>query len=303
MTEPLLVPPRWRERVSRLPADGGPSGAEWAAGLPRLLGEVLADWGLTPIGPALTGRAAVVVPVERHPATLALKVAWPHREADGEHLALRHWSGNAAVRLVAADPARGALLLERLDATRDLRGPDSDTACAVIGGLLARLHIPAPPTVATLSSSVRRSMARLATRDDVPRRMVARVTGLADELLGEPGTDTDAMLLHGDLHVRHVLAAEREPWLAVGPQPLAGHPAFDIGPVLRHRMAELGTGAQLRRGVRRRLSVTCEAAGVDEELGRLWSIVHLGIGALRAAEEGAAGSLSRHIATLKALED
>ena len=301
MSEHPLVPPGWLERVARLPADGGAGGADWAAALPRLLEDLLADWDLTPAGPGLTGWTAVVVPVDRDGEPLALKVVWPHQEAAGEHLALRHWAGRGAVRLVAADPGRGALLLERLDPTRDLREPDIDTACTVIGGLLGRLHIPAPPSVRTLSSTVRRHLPRLAAREDVPRRIATRVAGLAEELLAEPGVD--ATLLHADLHFENVLGGEREPWLAIDPKPMAGHPAFEIQPVLRNRVDELGTGSAFRWGVRRRVSVTCEAAGIEEELGRLWSIVHTGIEAGWAAEAGDGEALSLHIATLKALED
>jgi streptomycin 6-kinase len=301
VSEHPLVPPGWLEWVARRPADGSASGADWAGALPRLLEELLADWDLTPAGPGLTGATAVVVPVDRDGEPLALKVVWPHRVAAGEHLALRHWAGRGAVRLVAADPGRGALLLERLDPTCDLRDPDIDTACAVIGGLLGRLHIPAPPNVRTLSSTVRRHLPRLTDREDVPRRIATRVAGLADDLLAEPGVD--ATLLHADLHFENVLAAEREPWLAIDPKPMAGHPAFEIQPVLRNRVDELGTGSAFRWGIRRRVSVTCEAAGIDEELGRLWSIVHTGIQAGWAAEAGDGEALSLHIATLKALED
>ena len=58
-----LVPPGWREWIGRLPPEGGPSGADWAVGLPRLLGELIDGWGLTPTGQGLTGWTALVVPV------------------------------------------------------------------------------------------------------------------------------------------------------------------------------------------------------------------------------------------------
>jgi len=296
-----LVPAEWLSWVSRLPADGGPSGAEWAVRAPRLVEEALQAWDLRPTGHARTGWTAVVLPVERAGEALALKVGWPHTESATEHIALRHWGGVGAVRLVAADPGRGALLLERLRAGRDLRGPDVDTACEVIGTLLGRLHVPAPPTVPLLSHRVRSLMTRLAVREDVPRRVRARVCGLAEELLGDP--DVDATLLHADLHFENVLAADREPWLAIDPKPVAGHPGFELAPVLHNRVEDLGTGSGFRWSIRHRLAVTAEAAGVDEEAARLWSIVHTGIEALWAAEDDDATALSLHIATLKALED
>ena len=56
-------------------------------------------------------------PARAHRATARaamLKISFPHDEAEHEHLALQHWHGDGAVRLLRADPHRCALLLERL---------------------------------------------------------------------------------------------------------------------------------------------------------------------------------------------
>ena len=45
----------------------------------------------------------------------------------------------------------------------------------------------------------------------------------------------ESVLLHGDFHPGNVLAAEREPWLAIDPQPLVGDPAFDLAQWLGNR--------------------------------------------------------------------
>ncbi|MGW3341908.1 aminoglycoside phosphotransferase family protein [Nonomuraea rubra] len=46
------------------------------------------------------------------------------------------------------------------------------------------------------------------------------------------------LLLHGDLHPRNVLRADREPWLAVDPKGYVGDPAYDDGALL-DRLTEL----------------------------------------------------------------
>ena len=97
-----------------------------------------------------------------------LKVGWPHVDSAQEHLALRAWNGHGAVRLVAADPARGALLLERLDSTRDLGSVDIDEACAIVGGLHRSLHVPAPPTIRSLAAHLEPYLAQLTERTDAP---------------------------------------------------------------------------------------------------------------------------------------
>ena len=304
-----LVPEGFRDFVTRFSAAdgavGGPSGADWAAGLPRLLAEVLDEWGLEPSGRGRTGWTAVVVPVRRDGEPLALKMVWPHIEARDEALVLRHWSGRGAVRLVAADPARSALLLEPLDAGRDLRALEPDAACEVAGSLLRRLHLPAPPGLRPLSEYAGRVLARLEPAGGVlPRRMAERAHGLLRELVGEPSCD--ATLLHTDLHYENVLAslpgADRPPWLAIDPHALAGHPGFELVPLLRNRVEELGTGSTFRWSVRRRLEVVCEAAGIDEQLALRWSYVHTAMEAVWAGEDGNADGISFDVALLKALE-
>jgi streptomycin 6-kinase len=291
-----LVPDAWLDLVARLPAEGGPSGAEWARRARNLVIECLDQWDLTVTGPALTGWTAVVFPVERAGERASLKVGWPHTESAAEHTALQLWGGRGAVRLLAADPGRGALLLERLDPGRTLMGQDAFAACEVIGGLLGRLHVPAPPTIPTLREFLGPHLERM-DHPSVPRRFAARTRSLAEELLPDPTN----VVLHTDLHYDNVLAGEREPWLAIDPKPFAGHPGFEFQPLLRNRVDELGTGSALRWSVRHRLAIAADAAGVDAEAARLWSLLHTGIQILWARDDPVAAS--EHIALFKALED
>ncbi|KAB7746009.1 hypothetical protein GA707_00220 [Nostocoides sp. F2B08] len=282
--------------MSRRPAEGGPSGAEWALRVRRLIVECLDQWDLMVTGPASTGWTAVVLPVTRNGRPAVLKVGWPHVESAAEHTALQLWGGRGAARLLAADPGRGALLLESLDAGRTLAGLDAFTACDIAGDLLRRLHVPAPPTIPSLADYLRPHLDRL---DDpsVPRRFAARTRALGDELLDE----RDHVVLHTDLHYENVLAGSREPWLAIDPKPFAGHPGFEFQPLLRNRVAELGTGAGLRWSVRHRLERAAEAAVVDREEARLWTLLHTGLQILWARDDPDQASV--HVALFKALED
>ncbi len=311
-----LVPEAFAASLARRPADGGPSGADWLAALPGTICSLLADWGLEVTGPAMTGWTAIVLPVRAGARRHVLKVVWPHPEARHEHLALRRWAGDGAVALAAADPARGGLLLEPLDPGGDLTPLWDEEACEVAGGLLRRLHVPALPQLPTLSGWARRQLARVEPATDVgdggraarrsgaeglPPRMVARAAALAAGLAAEP--DCDATLLHTDLHYGNVLRGSREPWLAIDPKPVAGHPGFEVAPLLWNRSEELGTGAALRYLVRRRVEVVCAAMGVAEEAARQWALVREWAEAMDAVARGDAARVTLAVALSKALDE
>lgn len=295
----VALPPDWVTRVSAYPADGGPSGADWVAGVPRLVDEALARWDLEVDGEPRTGWTALVVPVTRDGEPLALKVGWPHPEAEHEALVLRTWAGEGAVRLVAALPSDGTLLLERLDADTDLTGVWVDEACEAVGGLLARLQVPAPPQLPRLPEYLAPHLERMATRPAVPRRVVSRTQGLARELLS--GTVPE-VLLHTDLHFENVLQGP-EGWTAIDPKPVAGHPAFDVFPVLHNRVDELGSGAAFRWSVRHRVALVAEAAGIDLDEALAWTLLRAGVEVSWVSETGDADELSLHVALTKALDD
>ena len=75
------------------------------------------------------------------------------------------------------------------------------------------------------------------------------------------------MLLHQDLHGDNVLAAQREPWLAIDPKPLAGERELGIAPIVRSR--ELGHS---RAEVLARFDRLTSDLGLDRERARGWTI-------------------------------
>jgi len=291
------LPADWTRRVAAYPADGGPTGQAWLATVPGLLANALDAWRLVPDGPPMTGWTAIVVPVRRGGERLALKVTWPHPEGTHEALVLRHWAGAAAVRLVAADPARGVMLLELLDAARDLRTVPVDEACATIGRLLARLNVPAPMQLIPMADYLAPHLDRMAHRPAIPRRIVDRTRGLARDLLGP---DIPNLLLHTDLHYENVLARDDE-WVAIDPKPIGGHPGFELLPLLNNRVDELGERPQA--GVHRRVIIAAEAAGIDLDEAFAWARLRAGLEVSWATSLGDPAEVSRAITLHKALDD
>ena len=145
-------------------------------------------------------------------------------EADG----LRAWAGAGIVRLLDAyrDGTTTAMLLEVCrpgTALSQLAEPEQDV---VISAILRRLWISPPPGAPfrPLSAMCDWWADEAATRgiDDA---------GLAREGLelfrSLPRSAPGSVLLCTDLHAGNVLAAQREPWLAIDPKPYVGDPHYD----------------------------------------------------------------------------
>ncbi|WP_310942039.1 aminoglycoside phosphotransferase family protein [Streptomyces sp. gCLA4] len=248
----------------------GDAGREFVAALPARAAEFLERWRLRRAGPVMHGVTALVLPVERADGSGAvLKLVSLDEECVGEPVALRAWDGDGCVRLLEHDPQTGTLLLERLDAGRDLAElarRDARQAVRVVGELLARLTaVPAPAGLrglgemaAGMLADVPGALGRLV--DERDRRLLRDCAAAVAEVAGEPGD----RLLHWDLHYGNVLAGGREPWLAIDPKPLAGDPGFDLLPAIINNFRP--------QDVRWRFDLLTEAAGLDRERARAWTL-------------------------------
>jgi streptomycin 6-kinase len=248
--------------------------AGWVDALPTTAEELMVEWELSQDGLAQHGFTALVLPVRDDDGQPAmLKIAFPDDETAYEHLALQKWQGDGAARLLRADPHRRALLLERLGEEK-LDALDVIEACEVVAGLYGRLHVAAPPQLDRLSARAVRwaaTLQELPRNAPVPRRLVEQAAALARDLAGDP--DTDGRLLHGDLHYLNVLAAGREPWLAIDPKPLSGDPHAELAPMLWNRWDEAVATGNVREAVRERFFTLVDHAGLDEARARAWVVV------------------------------
>ncbi len=291
----------------------GPDWGAWLDRLPRRREELVEEWGLRQDGEPLHGFCSLVLPV-RGPdgVPAALKVTFDgDDESEHEGLALQHWHGEGAVRLLRADPRRRALLLERL-LPRDLTEVGDLEACEVVAGLYPRLHRPALPQLRPLTSYVGRWLDELEELGDalpVPRRMVEQAVHLGRALVEDPASTR--VVIHGDLHYENVMAADREPWLAIDPKPMNGDPHYEVAPLLWNRWEEMG--GDLRAGLRRRFHTVVDVAGLDEARARDWAIVRMVVDASWTVHEARRGHraltaddrewITRCVAIVKAVQD
>ena len=282
----------------------GPEWADWVEDLPRVMRGHLDEWELSADGEPTHGASSLVLPVRTEGgAPAVLKVSFPDIESEHEHIALRRWAGNGAVRLLRAEPRRRVVLLERLRRD-DLNGLPDVVACEIVAGLYRRIHVPALPQLRSLASYVERwtaDLAALARSAPIPRRLVEQAIALGGDLAAD---DAGAgRVIHTDLHYENVLAADREPWLVIDPKPMNGDPHYEVAPMLWNRCEELA--GDLREGVRRRFYVLVGAAGLDEDRARGWVVVRMIHNAMWELSNGAradASWLTTCIAVAKAVQ-
>jgi streptomycin 6-kinase len=192
-----------------------------------------------------------------------LKVQKPHRESEHEAAALELWDGDGAVRLLRHDARAHALLIERCVPGTPLSLVGQDAALDVFVELLPRLWKPAGEPFRPLADEAA-WWAESLSRGSFPPELLDAALEALREL---PGTQGEQVLLHQDLHADNVLAAQREPWLAIDPKPLVGEREFAIAPVVRSR--ELGHS---KRDVLHRFDRLTAELGLDRERARAWSI-------------------------------
>jgi streptomycin 6-kinase len=270
---------------------GQPGGAAWLERLPRLVDECASAWGLRVRPPFPRATVSFVAPaVLAGGAQAVLKINFPGPESEHEADALAAWGGVGAVRLIAADPERLALLVERcLPGTQLWAIADEEAANRVGAALLRRLWRPPPAdtTWRTLDTEARRWAEALPVRFErharpFDRALLERAVGWIGELLETP--DGAPVLIHQDLHGGNVLRGAREPprstaepggpWLAIDPKPLAGERAFDVASLLRDRRDELARDPAPLRRIRRRLDQLAAELDLDRERMRRWAVVH-----------------------------
>jgi streptomycin 6-kinase len=242
----------------------------WLERVPHLVAECVEEWRLHVGGSYVGGAAGHVLEVELPDGTPAvLKVWFPHRESEHEADALALWDGDGAVRLLAHDRGRSALLMERCEPGTPLAAIGGDSALDVLVDLLPRLWKPAGSPFRTLaeeaswwSDYLPREWERFGKPYE--RRLLDAAVSALTELSSSQG---EQVLVNQDLHGDNVLASQREPWLVIDPTPLLGEREFALAPVVRS--SELGASCE---DALHRLDRLAADLGLDKERARWWTI-------------------------------
>jgi streptomycin 6-kinase len=198
-----------------------------------------------------------------------LKLIHPHREAEHEADALARWDGAGAVRLLERSAEGDVILLERCEPGTPLSAAGPEAALDVLIGLLPRLWVAADGPFHTLADEAAWWCSYLPDEWRQAGRPFERrlLDAALDALQGLAPSQGEQVLLHQDLHGANVLAAAREPWLAIDPKPLVGEREFAVAPIVRS--SELGHS---RPAVVGRLDRLTSELGLDRERALGWTV-------------------------------
>ncbi len=264
------LPPEFRHTITTAFA----AGAAWLAGLPLLLRTCAERYELQLEAPFPNLSYNYVAPARRADGTaVVLKVGVPRPELTNEIAALRHCAGSGCVRLLAADPACGMVLLERLIPGDDLTAlADDAQANAIAAAAMRQFWRPPPvnhafPDLATWMAELWDIRPTLGSSGPFPAHLVAAAEGWLTELLADPPAP---VLLHGDLHHTNILRSDHT-WVIIDPKGVCGEPTFELGTWLRNPVG-LHTWPDLATTLRRRIDQLADLLVLDRERIRGWAI-------------------------------
>jgi streptomycin 6-kinase len=248
--------------------------ADWLRRLPELVAHCRKGWSLE-LGEILEGGCIGAVQGCRGPngEDLVLKLSPPFANPANEARALAHWDGNGAARLVAWDPAAGALLLERVRPgaylmERDRSVLDDDLAIRAAAEALAAMQaVPVPTAPAFPGFEGKLAWWLEWTRvngepDAAGTPMLPLFERCARSLYASAKHKT---LAHGDFVAKNLLLGPDGRYVAVDPLPYIGDPASDIGHFSSYH-SPVGTVISRARAI-------AEATGNDPQRAAQWAAV------------------------------
>jgi streptomycin 6-kinase len=257
------------------PAAGADADVDAAA---RLLAPRIAQWRLTPDGPAFSTASSVLQPVLFEGCEAFLKVATVDEERAGGRLMV-WWAGRGAAEVLTADG--DALVIARATGSRALArmagasAEGDDAAARILCRAGLRLHAvadrPVPLGLVGLEGWFGELFAHAAEHPDAYDGFYAAAAGVARELLADP---TGSAVLHGDLHHGNVLDFGADGWLAIDPKHVVGDPGFDFANILCNPSASV---ALAPGRFERQLAVIADETGIERDRMLRWAVAWTGL--------------------------
>jgi len=199
---------------------------------------------------------------------------------------LQAFGGSGAVRVYEAETR--AMLVERLEPGEQLvslvrRGND-DEATEVLAQVIERLANHAPPDECPSVTDWGRGFERYMRSGDqrISHGLVREAQQVYEALAS---SQTNTMLLHGDLQHYNVLFDRERGWTAIDPKGVVGELEYEVGALLRNpiELPELFTN---RATIERRVEILTALLPLDHTRAIQWSFAQAVLSAIWDVEDG-----------------
>jgi streptomycin 6-kinase len=249
--------------------------AQWVSDLPELAADLERDWSIaigSPYQDATEAFVAQATLSDGTPAVLKLHIPRPGDHARREITVLRLADGHGCARLLRSDPARGALLLERLGRSLHQLSIPLSRRHEILCAAAARIWRPAAGCGLPTGADKGRWLASFitATWEELGRPCSERaiVDALACAAQRTAAHDDErAVLVHGDVHQWNALQ-DGPGYKLVDPDGLLAEAEYDLGILMREDPVELLRGDPRERA--RSLAARC---GLDATAIWQWGVV------------------------------
>lgn len=220
----------------------------WLDSLPELVSAMASQWSLS-IGRSCDGFGmnALVVEATTADGTAAVLKLAPPSDADKlalEATVLRLADGHGCVRLLDADIARRAILLERLGPSMYDLGIPRQQRHELLLDAVRHMWRPVDPSV-RLQSGAERARWTIERLEQVweqshracSDRVLADAIACAQRRVAAHD-DARAVLCHGDLHELNALQTYDDTFRLIDPEGVMAEPEYDLGVLMRNAPGE-----------------------------------------------------------------
>jgi len=274
-------------------AQHGEEGRAWIERLPIILEHCRQRWNLTFASPLVYQSNASHYLAQaslRDGTTVVVKVHAPTGEFLQEAEALRLCAGRGMVHLLDADTSNQALLLELLSPGTPLSQVEDDERAISIAATVMRdvwRPVPSEHPFPSLIDWGRGFLQLRRQYEGGSGPFPAPLLEEAETLLAELSASmTQRVLLHGDLHRENILAAQREPWLAIDPKGVIGEPAYETSGLVCYHLPDELAAQEVIRLLARRIDQLAEELDLDRTRVRDWALVQAMMSAWWIIEDG-----------------
>jgi len=222
-------------------------------------------WRIT-VGERLPSHASVVYECrDTSGAARILKIVRAAEPLRREIAVLRAWDGQGAPRLIADDPALGALLLERVTPGAHLPPGDDERDTRSVADLLRRLQSVDPPSALPTQAAAYDEWRERVRMNGEPNTAGMRLLEVARAAFTRLDASTKRrVLLHGDFIDKNLLLGASG-YVAIDPIPRTGDACSDIGFYAAYHPPA--------RAIATRARAVARVVGLEEERAARWAAV------------------------------